>query len=245
MSRKKSHRFFVLILLLLILLASVYLFLHSSIFNIASISSNGNYKVSSEEVLALAGIDLNQNIFLLNTKLVSRTLTVHPMIKEAQIIRHLPNNIEIKIVERETWALVPFQNIFLCLDDEGVCLDKLTHFSFENYPIITMEQLPERVNLGQALYPQAVKNVKKLWDALLPEYRNKISDFHLQNNNLDIIIYTERGTEIRFGNLDRMEEKLVYFGYIFEQEDTFAQEGTQVLEYIDLRFQGQPVIKTR
>ncbi|MDR1160383.1 MAG: FtsQ-type POTRA domain-containing protein [Syntrophomonadaceae bacterium] len=245
MSQKKSHRFFIVVLLMLVVLVSGFLFLHSSFFDIADVIISGNNKVSNDEILTIADIKTDANIFLLDSDLICNKLRVHPIVKDAKIVKHFPNKIEIKISEREIWALVPFQNMFLCLDEEGVCIDRITSFSFESYPVVTMENMPERVNLGHALYPQAIINVKKLWDYITPEQREKISDFHLRNDNMDIIIYTLAGTEIRFGNIDRLEEKLSYFSYIFEQEESLASVGTQVLEYIDLSFQGQPVVKIR
>jgi cell division protein FtsQ len=230
---------------MLVTLVSGFLFLHSSFFNIADVIISGNSKVSADEILTIADVKMDANIFLLDKDLISNKLMVHPIIKNARIVKHLPNKIEIQISEREIWALVPFQNIFLCLDEEGVCIDRINSFSFESYPVVTMEAMPERVNLGHALYPQAIINLKKLWDYITPEQREKISDFHLQNGNMDIIIYTLAGTEIRFGNIDRLEEKTSYFSYIFEQEENLAAVGTQALEYIDLSFQGQPVVKIR
>ncbi len=241
----KSRLLYIVVIFALVLSSCLYLFLHSSFFNIKSVAPSGNKKVSNEEILEIAAIEINRNIFLLNTDFVSKSLKVHPMIREANIIRHLPDSIEISIVERETWALIPFQSVFLCVDEEGFCIDKLARFSYESYPVITMEQMPERVNLGQAVYPQGIKNVKNLWDKLSLEDKEKISDFHLQNENLDIIVYTENGTEIRFGNPERMEEKIAYFKYILEQERTIEAEGTGVIEYVDLRFEGQPVVKTK
>ena len=60
-----------------------------------------------------------------------------------------------------------------------------------------------------------------------------------------MIIYTVKGTEIRFGNADRFQEKVGQISQTFAIEADFAENGMEALEYIDLRFKGQPVVKTR
>lgn len=241
----KKNKLFIIALLLLLVLICIYIFLHSSIFNITTIKTSNNHNVSQEEILALAGISVGTNIFQLDQELARRSVEMHPMINDAQLIRHLPSTIEIKITERKSWAVIPYENIFLLIDNEGVCIDKLNQLPEQNIPIITMDKVPERVNLGQAVASEAVKMISQVWAALAAEEQVNISQFHYQNQEQSLLIYTLRGTEIRFGNLERLEEKAACFSQTIEIETNFEQEGKEVLDYVDLRFKGQPVIKTR
>lgn len=241
----RKNKFFVIALLLLLVLICIYLFLHSSIFTISTIRTSSNQNVTREEILALAGISPGTNIFQLDQELTCRSVKMHPMVKDAQIIRHLPSTIEIKITERKSWAVIPYEDVFLLIDNEGVCLDKLTLLPQTNIPIITMEKLPERVNLGQAVAPEAVKMISKVWASLDADDKHNISQFHYRNQDKSLLIYTLRGTEIRFGNLERLEEKTAYFGEAIKIESKFEKEGKEVLDYVDLRFKGYPVVKTR
>lgn len=245
MHSKKSVNKFRVALLFFILLLSVYLFLHSSIFNIRQIDILGNDKVSKEEVIALSGISPGINIFEFNEAICSQGIKVHPMIKDVEIKRKFNRTIAINIIERQTWALIPYDNIFLCVDDTGVCFDKLNYASFNDVPIITMEQMPEHVNLGQAVNQQATDMVKEVWNALPADKQQAISDFHYQNQDNTLKIYTKKGTEIRFGSMDRLQEKVDTIAQIIKLEDDMSQEGQDVIEYIDIRFKGEPVVKTR
>lgn len=244
MSHASKRRLFSISIFILVLLLSIYFFMHSPIFKVEKVYTTGTAKVTQEEVLALAGINTGQNLFDLDTELVSRALKVHPMIKTADVIRHLPNQVEVRVTERQVWALVPFQNILLCIDEDGVCIDRVSGFSFQDHPVLTMEQMPERVNLGQAVNPMAVQQIKKIWDAM-GEEKKQISEFHFRNTSNDIILYTQKGTEIRFGNLDRLEEKIGYVKAVFTMEEDMKKRGREVLKYVDLRFDGEPVMKTR
>ena len=52
----------------------------------------------------------------------------------------------------------------------------------------------------------------------------------------ELIIYTSGGTEIKFGSEERLEEKATFIHDILKLEREFYENGTEVLEYIDLRF---------
>jgi len=242
---KRSVNKFRVALLFFILLLSVYLFLHSSIFNVSQIEVIGNNKVSKEEVIALSGLSPGINIFGFNETACSQAIEVHPMIKNAEIERKLIKTIAIKINERQIWALIPYSDLFLCIDDTGICFDKLNHTTVDNIPIITMDKIPEFVNLGQAVNTQATEMVKQVWKALPADEQKIISEFHYSNQDNTLKIYTIKGTEIRFGNLDRLEEKVKTFAQVIQIENEMEQNGSDALEYVDIRFKGEPVVKTR
>lgn len=244
MSHARKRRLFSISIFILVLLLSVYLFLHSSIFKVDRVYASGMVKVSQAEILALAGINSGQNIFTVDAQLVNKAVQTHPMIKRAEMVRHLPHDVEIKITERQVWALVPYQNVMLFLDDEGVCIDKTARASIEEYPLITIDLLPERVNLGQALYPAAVQQIKTIWNSMGEEQKN-ISEFHYRTSSDEILLYTQAGTEIRFGRMERLDEKLTYIKAVFKMEKDMEKEGHEVLEYVDISFDGEPVMKTK
>lgn len=244
MVKRAFRKVFNLAILLLIILISLYLFLHSSYFNIEKIYTTDLEQLTEEEILSYSGIVIGENIFEINNKLVIKTIEVHPMVKKAELIRHLPRTLEIQVSERKIWGIVPFSNGFLCIDDEGVVIDRRINVDLINYPLITISNLPERVNIGQVIEPEGILMVNQVWQALNNSARESISDFHL-NDKQELIIYTSNGTEIRFGNGERLEEKATFIHDILKLENEFSEDGTEVLEYIDLRFKGQPVVKTK
>ncbi|MEN6462048.1 MAG: FtsQ-type POTRA domain-containing protein [Syntrophomonas sp.] len=243
--KNSSRKGFSISILILTILFSIYLFLHSSFFNINKISITGLNNVSATEIKALAGIKTGTNIFEINSEICSRSIQIHPMVKKALIIRHLPRRIEIKVTERKMWAVVPYNEDFLCIDDEGTCLDKVNNINISAYPIITLSKAPEHVMLGQAVAPVSTKMIRQVWNALTPSNQKQISEFHYLNQKEGLVIYTVKGTEIKFGNLDRLKEKTRFFDQIFEMEKDFPGQYKEVLQYVDLRYKGQPVIKTR
>jgi cell division protein FtsQ len=227
------------------LLLSTYLFIHSSIFNVDQIEVQGNDKVSREETMALSGLAPGINIFEMDEDLTSKAIEAHPMVRKAEVARQLPRKLVVKITERQIWAVIPYKGVFLCIDDSGVCFDKLNNTPISNYPTITMDELPEYVNLGQAINKQATDMVRQLWQSMPDSDRQKISEFHYLNKENALKIYTIGGTEIRFGDLERLEEKVNTLTQVIQIESDFKKQGKDVLEYIDMRFKGEPVVKTR
>jgi cell division protein FtsQ len=90
----------------------IYLFLHSSVFNISKVYVSGQKKVTSDEVKALAGVTPGENLFKIDGDLIEKSVEIHPVVKNAQMIRHLPHSVEIKIEERVSWAVVPYEDLF-------------------------------------------------------------------------------------------------------------------------------------
>jgi cell division protein FtsQ len=201
--------------------------------------------VAREEILALSGVKPGDNLFAIDKETAAKTIGLHPLIKSAAIERRLFHTLNINIAERKTWAVIPFKDIFLCVDDEGVCIDKLNTFPVNKYPIITLEKAPAQINFGQAVEPQAINMIKQVWQSLPENNRQIISEFHYVGKEKSLIIYTIKGTEVRFGNLERLNDKIKNFAEVPKLENSLEKEGKDVLQYVDLRFEGQPVVKTR
>ncbi|NLO20526.1 MAG: FtsQ-type POTRA domain-containing protein [Syntrophomonadaceae bacterium] len=245
MVKQKSRSFLYIAILVFIALVCVLFFLYSSFFYIDKITVTGTEKVSESEVLHLSDIKQGTNIFKVNNRLSSRSIEIHPLIKSAQVIRHLPREISITVVEREQWAVMPYNDNFLILDPEGVCIDRVVNLPQGDYCLITMDKPPERVNLGHAIATQGVKMIEEICRLLPQQDKEQISQFHYESEKNEIIIYTLRGSEIKFGNLERLNEKTALINQVFEMEERLEEEGTGVLQYIDLRFSGQPVLQIK
>ncbi|MEA1960617.1 MAG: FtsQ-type POTRA domain-containing protein [Bacillota bacterium] len=241
---KTTGKGFKAALFILIALVCGFLFLHSSIFYLKKIEVTGNQKVSREEIVALSGLVTGNSIFTTSKTITERSVQIHPLVKEAIIKRHIPSTLEIQITERTVWGVIPYNDIYLMVDEEGVCIDKMTMLSVDNDLLITLDEVPVRVNLGQVIEPSAISMIRSVWEELPARHRDQISEFHYLNEEKSLLIYTINGTEVRFGNLERLEEKILAFGEILKLEDDLDKEGKEVLQYVDIRYKGQPVVKT-
>jgi cell division protein FtsQ len=90
--------------------------------------------------------------------------------------------------------------------------------------------------MGQATIPGPVKMIRQIWNVLTPSNQKQISEFHYLSQKEGLVIYTLRGTEIKFGNLDRLKEKVSFFNQIFSMEKDFPSKNNEVIQYVDLRY---------
>lgn len=244
MSRGKSviKRAVSLSLFLFLVLLLAFAIVHSPVFAVKEVTVTGNSVVLAGEIKALSGIILDTNIFEIDPARIARAVQIHPLIKSAEVVRHLPNRVEIRVEERKPWALVLAAGTFWVIDDCGVCIDRSESISTLTAPVITFEELPKEIRIGQQFDPEAIQNVRSIVKELTEIEMTQISEFHCSRDN-QVYIYTVRGTEIRFGDAQRLSEKTNMIDQVLEMEQELGPG--QALAYVDLRFKGQPVVKYR
>lgn len=242
---KKFARRLSVVLLVLVVLFSIYFLMRSSMFRVTRLEVIGNDRISSEEVIALSGLVLGVNTLQFDADTSAAAIETHPVIQKAVVKRRWIKTVAIQITERQIWAIIPYGDTFLGLDENGIYFDKLHNPLLNTYPIITLDYLPENITLGQAVYTPATDMIRQVWQALPASQRTVISEMHYQNQEDTLKIYTVKGTEVRFGNLEGLEEKIKRFAEALEIENDFELQGKEVLDYVDIRFKGEPVIKTR
>ena len=239
-----SRRFFRIAIFLLLVIICVYFFSHSSFFQVETIEVTGNSTISQQEIIDMAGIESGIKLFEANEKLISQAVELHPMVKQAQLVRHLPRTLEIKVTERVMWAVVPGVDEFFVVDTEGVCINKTLQFPSIEVPVITIEPVPHKVIMGQAIEPGGLDLIRKVWEGLSDRERDQVSDFNFAVAEQELTIYTLEGTEIKFGVEERLDEKLSALSQVFQLEQDFLETGHEDLIYVDIRYKGQPVVKT-
>jgi len=229
-------------LFLFLALVAFYSLIHSSLFSVKEVALTGNKVVMAGEIKALSGIVADTNIFQIDPARAEQAVKIHPLIKDAKVVRHLPNRIEIKVVERKPWAVVPAGETFWIIDDCGVFIDRTESIQTVSCPVITMEGIPPKISIGQRLNEDAIGAVRDIVNNLSELQLSQISEFHCRKDN-QVYIYTLRGTEIRFGHTDRLSEKVRMIDQVLEMEQELSPG--EALAYVDLRFKGQPVAKYR
>jgi cell division protein FtsQ len=234
-----------IVLLVLVVLFSVYFLMRSSLFRVTRLEVHGNDRVSTAEVIALSGLVPGINSLQFDADACAKAIETNPLIKKALVQRSWIKTVVIQITERQTWAIIPYGDTFLCIDESGIYFDKLNNLPINDYPIITMDDIPQNITLGQAINTPAIDIIRQVWQALPATEQPMISEFHYQNADNTLKIYTVKGTEVRFGDLERLDEKMKNLAQVFQMEKDFDQQGKEVLDYVDIRFTGEPVLKTR
>ncbi|MGI6514092.1 MAG: FtsQ-type POTRA domain-containing protein [Syntrophomonadaceae bacterium] len=241
--RNRNGRSVIMFLALcLAVVAGFYYFLHSSVFFIEDIEVTGNHIVPTQDIIALSGIHTGQNIFEFKTEASQKAVEVIPYVRQAVIKRIFPNRVQISVVERESWAYVIHDGGVLVIDNEGVCLDKLEMMGETDLLVVSIAGMEDTVVEGQKVNENAIELIRFLSDALPDDLMQEVSEFHYSAPG-QVIVFTLDGTEVRLGDRERLDEKISYWRRVIKKQK--EEDDHSGLEYIDLRFKGQPVIQEK
>ncbi|MEN8211708.1 MAG: FtsQ-type POTRA domain-containing protein [Thermodesulfobacteriota bacterium] len=108
--------------------------------NIKTIEISGIKQTSKNEILKLAGIEYNKNIFQINLSAAKKLIVSHPWIESADIKRSLPRKLIISIIEQKPLAVVKIDNLAnILINTRGKPFKEYNHRkdSINNLPVIT------------------------------------------------------------------------------------------------------------
>jgi cell division protein FtsQ len=207
---------------------------------IKQINIDGNRIVGENEILQLTQVQMSALLYKVDLTAIQRNVMSHHYIKDAVVERNLPNSIHIQVVERIPIAMVN-RSETLYLDEEGVVLPRSISHRLFDLPMISGISESEPLVLGSTIKQPDVMEVLRLLAMMKtvnrPMYHN-ISEVQVRNGG-DIVVYSaEGGVPIIFGR-DDMPSKLVRLETFWN--DVVRTRGTQLLQYVDLRFQDQIV----
>ena len=169
-----------LTLLAIIIGGTIYAML-SPIFNIKEVEVIGNSKISSETIISLSGITIDQNMFSFRTSNVRESIKNNAYIDTVEIHRDLPDKISLVVTERKTTYMIKFGNAYAYINNQGYILE-ITDKE-EAVPIITgYETLDENIQEGNfkvgnffdSIYTQMADNVEIVYKKLGRPFVDKI-----------------------------------------------------------------------
>jgi cell division protein FtsQ len=108
----------------------------SPAFAVREITLDGHVRLTREEILALAGLALERNVFDVAPEDAERRIAEHPWIAEAHVRRRLPGSYAIEVRERRPVALLVLGDVFLVAED-GAVFKKAEDGDPLDLPVIT------------------------------------------------------------------------------------------------------------
>lgn len=105
------------------IIAIILFTLFSPLFNIKRIKVEGNKKISEDEIISLSQIKIDENMFKLSTGKIRKEIKSNTYIKQINIERNLPDEICIKVEERDVDYLLEYVESYLYIDKQGYILE--------------------------------------------------------------------------------------------------------------------------
>lgn len=227
-----------------ILLAKNYLE-HDSRFRIAGgsdIRATGLSQVSRADLLPVFGEDIGRNIFFVPLSARRKELEQIPWIQSATVMRLLPNEIRVAVVERQPVAFVRNGREIGLVDAHGVLLAMSPaamashHYSF---PVLT------GIDPGDPLQARATRvavymRLMQDLDSTGQHYSQNISEIDLTDPEDARVLMPEPGRDIlaHFGEDHFLERYLRYRDHITEWRQQYPR-----LAAVDLRYDRQVVLQ--
>ena len=206
------------------------------------VAVEGNRIVETPEILQLVKIVKDAQLHEVDLMAVRKNVLSHYFIKDAVVERDLPATIKITVKERAPLAIVNAQEV-LYLDEDGVVLPHSISKALFDLPILS--GVPGTITLkpGMTLKNADVQEALEILATsklLGKELYYMISEVRLRDGG-DIVLYAaEWGVPIIMGK-GNIPNKLVRLETFWRE--VVRQQGSERLQYVDLRFDDQIVVR--
>ena len=214
-------KFVKLLFVILILLTAIVIFMLSSIFNIKEIKVRKNNKISTEEIINLSTLKIDNNMFKTTNKTIRNNIKTNAYIENVKIKRSINGIVTLDIIERKPTYMLKFANAYVYINNQGYMLE-MSETPLE-LPTITGFKTPsEQIKEGNRL---EIEDLKKLEDVI--KIMNSVSDktFSGTITNIDIedstnykLTLTSENKIVNFGDTTNINVKLLKIEEIIEKE---------------------------
>ena len=202
----------------------------------------GNRVVDTNEILQLSHVKRGEKMYDLDLMVIQKDVASHYFLKDVTVERDLPSTLKISVVERSPLAMINNADL-LYIDPEGVVLPHSISRELFDLPVISNIPAAVKVAVGTTLHNADVLEALDILSTaklVNKELYYLLSEVRLRNGG-DLVLYTaEGGVPVLFGR-GNSASKLVRLEAFW---NTIVRErGTASLQYIDLRFNDQIVVR--
>jgi len=198
---------------------------NKSNFNLQKVYLEGNEHVNNVLVAGAMDVRIGQPIFSISLRTIKDNLEQIDWVREATIIRKLPNSVTAIIKERTAIALWQNEGKLYLIDEEGVPIIEQNLIPFKDLVILIGEDAP-------LLASSFIKLLKK--DEGL--YRQISSATRVGERRWNVKFYN--GLEVRLPE-KKLEKSWDYIIFLYKNKNLFAQGVTN----IDLRVDEKLYVK--
>jgi len=210
----------------------VYLYRHpvKPVFSVNHVAFMGNKHLADDELRALAGVRLNESMFAVSGKEVSRQVLKSPWVRSVSLRREFPDTVSITIKEAEPFALLDKDGHLFLIDEKGKLLEELKDNAVPFLPVIESDPFKEKEGFSEAL-----KLVKFMNTKGFSSERDRIEVIAHRPHDLSVRV-DETVVKVGTGGYEEKIERLV------QLEEEIKKMGISV-DYIDLRFADKAIVK--
>ncbi len=231
--KKKRKRSYIYLSLLIIVIFLFIVFLKSGFFDLKEVKVIGVKHLKSSEITKLADIPRAINIFQIPVNEIRERILKNPWVKDVELNRHFPRYLEIRVIERKPVALIPFQDQFYLVDEEGYAV-ALSSNEEKDLPVIRDCEI-KSVKIGERPSSPTLFTALVVLTNLDESLKGQINIISASTKE-KLSLYTQNGVEILFGGPKEIKKKS------FIVQEILKKEGKKVI-FIDVRVPSNPVVR--
>lgn len=176
---------------------------------------------------------VGRNIFLVNTARVAEDVATIPSVLSARVVPHLPNTVEIEIVERVPIAVWQSANGAFLVDDQGYLIAEATpEGDAARPPLGVRDSTGRALRLGDQVDQRSLLATRELLKAMPAGVAVKEVEYAPEG----IVFTTDGGWRIIFGPPDALNQKVANLTAVADM----ARAQRMNLKLIDLRPKEHP-----
>lgn len=211
--------------------------LRSPTFALQEVSFSGLTRAGRPELLRLGGLAAGQNLFALDVEQLERSLQAHPWVRAAEVTRHFPSAVAVRVEEHVPAALVVLGDLYV-LDEQGEPFKRVAPADALDLPLVTgldREAYVADEQRARARFRQAL-DVARAYAVALPSRRERLSEVRLQAAGDALTLVSATGQEVQLGTGEALEQKLQRLARV---RDALAERGLSA-EVIHLDNRARP-----
>ena len=221
--RKKILKVIKILMLLAIIIGGIIYAMLSPIFNIKNIIVTGNKKISSETIISLSGLNIDQNIFNFWSNDIEEAVKQNAYMDTVEVKRKLPDIVEINVKERTATYMITLGNAYVHINNQGYILE-ITAKKLEVPLLIGYNTTAEEIVEGNRL---SQTDLEKLNDVLKimevassgkSDISGLITQIDISDRNNYILSLPKEKKTIYLGDTTNLSTKLLWINKFLEEE---------------------------
>lgn len=213
--------------------------LESGYFGVELVRVEQQGRVSEGDILDASDIEIGDSLFDLNLHLIGRKIEEDPWIARADVERLFPNQVVIRVVEREAKAIIELGYLYY-VDKSGEVFKMLDASDQLNYPVITgidRQYLLDNPDQTQDCLNMALQLMDELSNRTLFNL-DDVSEIHYDQQEGMILHTRIGGVPVRMGK-QGFSAKLSRLEKIYND----LEPRLMALKYIDLNVTDRVIVK--
>lgn len=210
------------VLLFIIILILIYMFTPLS--KISSVEISGNDNTSKNTINKAINVKDNSRMYTYSTTNAQNKLEESTLIKSAEVKKHFPNKLTVKVSEKQIVALTKKKDNYVPVLEDGTELEDYDGNATDNGPILEGFEKDKKEKIIQALSEMPAK------------VRGMIAEIKFdpqENAQNQIKLFTTDDIQI-LGNLNTIGKKMKYYPQMSQSLERDESGSLKKSGYIDL-----------